>query len=166
MKDRREAILAELADLSLTLARDLHARALAASDEATACDLGLAFHRISRSLRQTLALEARLEREARAAEREDRHHQAQETLKRVQAKRREVRNAVSCLIWTEHEPDEAEQLFETLEALISDDSEDQQAFLETPLETCIARIREALGLPANDAEAEGEAPDDLRRSSG
>ena len=60
MREKQEALLGELADLGMSLARDLHARALAASDDAVACDLALAFHRISRSLRQTLALQSRL----------------------------------------------------------------------------------------------------------
>jgi hypothetical protein len=56
----------------LTLARSIHGRALAAEDDKAASDLGLAFHRISRSVRQTLALEAKLERDQRREAREDR----------------------------------------------------------------------------------------------
>src|SRR3569833_1678343 len=120
MKARHEAGFVVLADLGLSQARDLHARALAADDDKAACDLGLAFHRISRSVRQTYALESRLERERRLSEREDRQDIARETLARVQRKRAAVRKAVSGLIWTEAEGDEAEQLIESLDALVWD----------------------------------------------
>ncbi len=158
IRTQQETILAELADLSLTLARDLHARALAADDDAKACDLSLAFHRLARSTRQTLALQSRLDRETR-------QDVARETLRRVQSKRSQIRSAVSPLIWTEYEGDEAEALFEDLEALIADECADEAEFLAAPLETCIARVREALGLPANDADAESEVSDLQRQSS-
>ena len=70
MAERQGRILAELSELGLGLARDLQARALAAEDPKAAADLGLAFHRISRSVRQSLALEARLQRERGRDERE------------------------------------------------------------------------------------------------
>jgi hypothetical protein len=71
MQERHGAMLAELAELGLSLARDLHAAALAAETPAERQGLATAFHRISRSVRQTMALEAKLERDARRAERED-----------------------------------------------------------------------------------------------
>jgi len=51
-------ILAELSELGLALARDLQACALAADEASDKADLSLAFQRTSRSVRQTLALEA------------------------------------------------------------------------------------------------------------
>ena len=165
MKERHEAGLAELADMGLSLARDLHARALAA-DDAAACDLSLAFQRVSRSVRQTYALELRLERERRLADRDLAAEAARERLICVQKKRRQLRCAVSALIWTEYEGDEAQALDEALETLVLDQAQDEDAFLETPLSACIDAIRADLGLPANDAAAPRPTEILIRRSSG
>ena len=165
-KDHREAILAELTELGMSLARDLHARALAASDDKAANDLARAFHTLSRSVRQTLALQARFERDARLDRRQAVQDEARETLKRVQAKRRQVRDAVAPLIWTEYEADEAEALSGELEAYVMGESAEEDAFLAEPLETLVARIAEALGLAANDAESPDEPSDVPRESSG
>lgn len=59
-QDRHSAMLAELAAMSLTLARDLQNRALEADTPADAAKLAAAFHRVSRGLRQTLALELKV----------------------------------------------------------------------------------------------------------
>jgi hypothetical protein len=164
--ERRDGLLTRLADLGMSLAEDLHARALAAKDDKSANDLALAFHRISRSVRQTLALEARFERDAKLAAREEARQLASETLDRVQKKRSQIRRAISRDVWSEYEGDEAEALLDDLDAWVFEASEDD-GFLDDPAETLIARIRENLGLAANDAEARAE-PDEapIQQSSG
>jgi hypothetical protein len=166
MTRRHDEILTELADLGLALARDLQARALAAKDDRTASDLALAFHRISRSLRQTLALQARLERDRKLAAREAAQDAARRTLERVQKRRREVRNALAPLIWTEAEgdEDEAEALFEALDGHLMDFGPRDEDFADQPLDACIARIRADLGLIAGNAADDDDAV--VRRSSG
>jgi hypothetical protein len=148
MAERHDAALIELADLGMSLARDLHARALAADNDG-AGDLALAFHRISRSVRQTLALEARLKRERTLADREAAQIAARERLDRVQKKRAQLRDAVAPLVWTEVEgdEDEYEDLLEQAEALAFKVSEDDD-FLDIPMDACLARIRVDLGLAA------------------
>src|ERR1700761_3531589 len=69
-RERQDAVLAELSELGLTLARDLHARALAAETPVEAEKLALAFPRVSRGVRQTCALELKLERARRLVDRE------------------------------------------------------------------------------------------------
>ncbi|WP_334165496.1 hypothetical protein, partial [Phenylobacterium sp.] len=59
-QDRHSAMLAELAAMSLTLARDLQNRALEADTPAEAAKLAAAFQRVARGLRQTLALELKV----------------------------------------------------------------------------------------------------------
>jgi hypothetical protein len=71
MAERHGRVLARLAELNLSAAERLHDRLVAAETNAEARDLGLALQRVSRSLRQTLLLEAKLARDARAAARED-----------------------------------------------------------------------------------------------
>jgi hypothetical protein len=163
MADRHGAILTRLAELGMTLAEDLHARALAAKDDRSANDLALAFHRVSRSLRQTLALEARLERERRQALREAAQREASETLTRIQKKRAQVLRAVAPLVWTEYEGDDAEALVENLDSWIYQDSQ-EDGFLEEPVDEIIARLREAFGLPA-DEDATNVEPSQVAQQS-
>jgi hypothetical protein len=116
-------------------------------------------------VRQTLALEARLERDRKLAAREAAQEAAQQRIDRVQKRRGQVRDAVVRLIWTEYEGEEAEDLAEEAESLAFALSYEDD-FLEAPIEACIARIREALGLSAEPPPT-GEAPEAVvRRSSG
>jgi ABC-type enterochelin transport system substrate-binding protein len=62
-RERQDAVLAELSELGPTLARELHARALAAETPQDAEKLALAFQRVSRGVRQTFALELKFERD-------------------------------------------------------------------------------------------------------
>jgi hypothetical protein len=81
MAERHGRILSELAELALSLARDLRKRTVAADTPEAVADLGLAFQRIARSVGQTVALEAKLERDRDRVAREDRV----ETVRRAQA---------------------------------------------------------------------------------
>jgi hypothetical protein len=149
--ERQDRILAELSELGLVLARDLQARALQAEDAKTAADLSLAFHRISRSIRQTLALEAKLERDRQRQEREVRSDLAREAQGQVQKRWSQLSATVQREIWTEAEGDEAEHLLNDLDdwlevEALSDD------FALAPIETQIERIRQDLGLPAPEGD--------------
>lgn len=87
--ERRLRMAAELAEMGMDMARALHRRVLeaAAGDEAAASwDLGLAFARVSRAVRLTLALEARLEQERQARDQE---------IVAAQTARRQAENAVA-----------------------------------------------------------------------
>lgn len=159
-----DEILSELAAMGLELARDLYAGARAAEPEAKA-DLTLAFHRISRSVRQTLALKARFERDRKLALREADQAHARETLGRVLKKRSQVRKAVARDVWTEHEGEDAEALIEDLESWVYEASGEDD-FLDTPLEAVVARIRQAMGLSANTEAPPGEPLDVVIWKSG
>jgi hypothetical protein len=152
--------LTELAELGMALARNHHARALAADDK-SAGDLALAFHRVSRSVRQTMALEARLDREHRLALRKAAQAAARERLTRVQKKRGVLRDAMAPLVWTEVEgdEDEYEALLEQVGTFVFKVSEEDD-FLDIPVEACIARIRIDLGFAAAAlVEMDGEEAD-------
>lgn len=147
MTERHGRILAELSELGLALARGVQAQALAAEDPATVADLSLAFHRISRSVRQTLALEAKLERDRNRQDREDRADAVREAERRVQHRKAQVRIAVERLVWNEAEDDEAERLLADLENLLDEEAL-SDSFTEAPLDAHIARICKELGLAA------------------
>jgi hypothetical protein len=61
---RAEAILGELAELGLMLARELATQARATEDPAQQAVLATAFQKTSRTVRLTLALDAKLDRVA------------------------------------------------------------------------------------------------------
>lgn len=161
-------ILGELAELSLTLARNLHARALAAETPAEAEGLALAFQRVSRSVRQTLALELKVERGLRAADREDADRQAAEAHAaaeaeaadddepdpeaeeswRVRRRADRVRGALKRLIWDEAEGDEQEYevLIEDLDHRLSEAAR-RADFHDLPIEALIRQLKADMGLP-------------------
>jgi hypothetical protein len=145
MADRHESLLAELSQLGMGLARDLQARAVAASDDEKAAAMALAFHRISRSLRQTIALEAKLAHarhapSIKAAELAQRHA-------RVRRRHAEVVRAVENHIWTEHEGLEAELLAEEACERLSEAMKDE-GFPDVSVEAHVARLCADMGVAA------------------
>lgn len=166
---REEQMLEELAELDLALARHVQAKALAAEapDEINA--LGRTYQRVARSLRQTLALKAKLarEREAEAAKRPPKAEPkpAQPMPGLLSAERRAHIDAVHAAVrpWLEREhPDYLEvDEFEAYEILI-DLARHDDDFPETPIATLVARVLEVLGyaLPgAGPAEPDPAEPD-------
>jgi hypothetical protein len=117
-EDRHGRILAELAGLSLALARDLQERALAAETAEEAARLATAFQHISRGVRQTLALELKvirfrneLDREAKAAAAEAAEAaRCHENFRApaIRARRDSVAHAVERLIYCEPESEETD----------------------------------------------------------
>jgi hypothetical protein len=147
MNERHGRILGRLAELGLSLAEQVHADAMAAEDTEVRASLATVFHRISRSLRQTLALEARLERDARRAEREDRSDERGEAQARVAAHRAQVGATVERLIWNEHEGEEAERLIREAEACLDEEAL-YDDFLDDTVEARIQRFAREFGLSA------------------
>lgn len=160
MAERHRLILGELADMSLSLARRLHEEAMAA-DPAQAEGLVLAFQRVSRSLRQTLALEARLERERTRAIIEAARLAEEERRTRRSDRRGQVKAVLSQLIWTEAERWETSDLLAELERRVEAHCLDE-AFIAAPVEAVIARLRAELGFPANDEGRDEEGGDEER----
>ena len=116
--DREDAMLAELAELDLALARHVQACAMAAEDPHVVSELARGYQRVARSLRQTLALKAQLKRDLA-----DNAREALETpperppldpthvLKRCDA----VRTAVRRIIWDEQEGEHADYLHDLVD---------------------------------------------------
>ena len=155
MAERHGRVLAELSELGLSLARELHGRALAAETPEAAADLALAFHRISRSVRQTLALEARLERDRTRHAREAQAESGRQAQARVSRRKAQVRAAVERLIWTEAERDEdAERLSDAFDDLLEAESL-SDGFADEPLDAQVARLCAELGLAAGSAPHAG-----------
>ena len=143
--ERQGRVLGELAELGLAFARDLKARVEAVTSVQDAEKLALAFHRVTRTVRLTLALESKLARERHEIGKLDRASARQATY----ARKGQVRAVVSRDIWNETEGEAAEALIEALDERLEEDALFAK-FLDGPVEAAIARIRADLGLPAND----------------
>ena len=153
---RHGHILAELASLGLILARELHARALAAETPDEAARLAGAFHQISRGVRQSLALEAKLGRDQQAHELQHAPLREKERLARVSRRHTQVFRAVERIAWSEAQSDQlARGIVEDLRDLLDEEALDD-AFLAEPLDQQIDRIRGCFGLIG--AEPTGDAP--------
>ncbi len=158
MAARHGRMLAEIAEIALAAARDLgQSLAEAATPQEKAVLMG-ALHRAGRSLRQSVALEARLVRDAGRALREARDEALAETRRKVDRRKAQVEAAVKRLIWTEREADEAERLESVLDELVGEDAV-FDAFLSDPIELQIARLCEALGIQVSDVDHPREDED-------
>ncbi len=156
---KRLQMLQELAEIGMDLARAVHRQALAeapaieAGEGAVAHppaggDLGLVFSRIARAVRQTLALEARLEQERSARDRaagQGPGRQGVEAKWRARRRRQEVSSFVEQLIEAESDRDDVEHLLADLAERLDDD-EDAGALADRPIGELIAGICRDLGL--------------------
>ncbi|HEY3948764.1 hypothetical protein [Phenylobacterium sp.] len=163
--DRDEEMLARLAEFDLAAAERVHGRLMAAEAAGEIAELGRTYQRIARSLRQTLALKAKLKRDREAAAREAASSQAPPPRGPVARARRlrDLRQAVTRVIWDEAEsPDHAADLTDTLDALLAEAVLDGRFCFEA-LDDHVARICLELDLSLDGAERWRdlpEAPDD------
>lgn len=156
MAERHGRMLAELGELGLSLARDLQGRALSAETPQEASQLADAFNRISRSVRQSLALEAKLLRDSLRDAREERDRQVRETELRKAARKAELKKRVCALVWTETELPEIGRLMVDEAPHHIEREAESETFLDEPVEAQIARIRKALGLDEDWADDDDE----------
>lgn len=157
---RQDRILAELSELAIGVARDLAGQVSAAENAQDAAALASGFHKVGRAVRQTIALEMKLERDRRLLDRDERKHADGAREVRTAHRRLRLRSAVQRMVWTEVETDEAENLIDHLDDLLAEDALDE-AFADAPFDDQVARLRADLGLPPAPPDGEdGEAGDD------
>jgi hypothetical protein len=179
---RAEAMLGELAELGLMVAKELAARLRASEDAGETVALAGAFQKASRAVRLTLALNAKLDRDAArhaAAEAQAAQVQAREDAARaaaadaptdpVEARKDRVRSLLNRLLWNEAESDQEdyEILVEDLNARL-DEAALSPDFEDLSVETLARRIIADMGLTAHFALTLGEprpAPTREHRSS-
>jgi len=154
--EREDEALGEAAEMDLALAKHVFTMARAAEDVGEVERLVRAYQRVTRSLRQTLALRQRLRRE-RQADRtardaypppaEVRAHPAL-----IEARKTQVRAAVERLIYTEHEheTETAEMMCEDLDEVL-DDFGRAKGFATAPLVEVVRHACEVLELDPDDA---------------
>ena len=124
-----EALLLELAQLGMGVARQLHQAALAATDAEPLLALATAYHKVSRGVRQSLALRARFAAGTVAPERTTRAETASPSTPRPEVERPD---------WNEYvRPDWNERLDVSAERL-------DPERLDDDLDVCRTRIRRDL----------------------
>jgi hypothetical protein len=145
MAERHGRLLARYADLSLSLAENVHAAALAAPEPEQKARLAEAFHRLGRALRQSVAWEAKLvrdrARDLKAAEADAADARAQ-AVRRRQA---QVRAEVERQIYSEMEGAEAHTWLADFEERLETEALDD-GFTDEDLDDQVARLAAELGL--------------------
>ena len=144
---RRGEILAELAELTLSAAHRMHGRLMAAETPQEVAEAGLAFQRVSRSLRQTLLLETRFETDREAAARAEAEQGAAARKAPAEVRKARVRSEVVREIVEQTEDlEHAEELIEDLDKVFNA-YVDGHDFAGEGLEPLIVELCAALDLP-------------------
>jgi hypothetical protein len=174
---RVEAMLGELAELGLMVARELAVRLRESEDAGETVALAGAFQKASRAVRLTLALDTKLGRDAArdaAAEAQAAHateaadaeaaragewHRAEEAPDSIETRKDRVRNLMNRLLWNESEGEEQdyEVLVEDLNARL-DEAALSPDFEAVPIETLARRVIADMGLTGGFALSFGEPP--------
>lgn len=152
-------LLDELSGLGMAMSRDLQGRCLAVGDAGEAAQLALAFQRASRSVRQTIALKARLLRDRTRHDREDQAHAVRETEARILIRKAQVRLSVERAVWNEADGPEAERLLDEFDDLLEAETFND-GFVQGPVDIHIARLCQELGVtpPESARESFSSAP--------
>lgn len=160
--ERIDAMLSATAEICMAAIEKAGARVQAAADDAGFEKAERSLNRACRNLRQTIALKQRFDRErlAMKAEQrrdavEDREDAEQAHRTAVARHRAPVRRHFERLAWSEYEESDAQAFFEDLDVRLHDLARDED-FLDTPVETLIARLTEELFI----AEPEDDEGDD------
>ena len=168
---RVEAMLGELAELGLMVARELAVRTRESEDVDDTVALAGAFQKVSRVVRLTLALESKLERDAAR----DAQAEACEARKveaaapqaapthaapdRIAARKDRVRGLLNRLLWNESEGDEEdyEVLFDDLTVRLGEAARSAD-FESLPIEVLARRIAADMNLSGDLTLSLCEAP--------
>ena len=167
MTERHARILKRLSEFGESLVETLHADVTAAETPETRAAAVKTFHTISRSLRQTLALEARFERDQRRVEtaaRVEAERVAERDAEAAQDERRaQVRSAVTHPIWNEWDlPDyRAEILLRDADTKL----EGQDFDLDEPVEAQVLFLCRRLGYTPEAVDDEDEDPPPASRTA-
>lgn len=154
--DRDAEMLARLAEMDFSAVEHVHAQLMAASAPDEVADLGRAYQRAARSLRQTLALKAKLVRDAEAARRADEgprgrtpgDEAAQLLARRIDARAAQLDDAVDRVIRATYPQDARrravvqDRFYVELEDWVT-----AERFALDPLDDHVADVCRALALP-------------------
>ena len=150
--ERIDAMLSIMAEVCLEAVVEAGQRQKTAEEAEAFERAGRALQGACRNLRQTIALKQRFDREqarkADDARRAEDAARAEAECRRLTATTRQqirVRRHFERVLWNEYEEDEAQALFNDLDDRLGDLAEEPD-FLDTPAETLIQRLADAIGL--------------------
>jgi hypothetical protein len=154
MRERHGRVLAELAEVGMVMVRRLGEAMLKVADIQVQAQIGLAFHRVSRAVRQTMALEFRL---AQAAHRDAVAVQPPSPARAsASAPPRPTAERVG---WNEYERADSDEPLDALDELLEAEDLDAEAVHEA-VETTMARLRRDLAADTLLVKAGVLGPDD------
>jgi hypothetical protein len=142
---RRAEILDLIAEAGLALALDLKDAALAAETVEAKAAAAAEFHRVTRGVRQSLALEERFERNVERAAREAEAGAAARAEAAVRVRKAQVRAAVERRIYEEVEGHDARERLEDLTDRLDDEALFDD-FTDEALEAHVERLAAGVGL--------------------
>ncbi len=179
MTERHGKVLADLAEIGMTIAREVQGQVLAAETPEEKAKAAAAFPPVARAVRQCVALEAKLQRDLARQDREDRQEADREIGKLIRRRKAQVRMHMSRAICNafpealeqdeeddDGPPDEIRMRFEDLRDRLDDDVLDAD-FALRPFHEVIEVLHRSLGLDPpdlppdeDDDPDEDEAPED------
>jgi hypothetical protein len=156
--ERREQMLGLLAEKTLALACAVQQRALEAETSEEMAQLSLAFVKLSRSVRQSIALHARQERDRLHGDREAADAGAQARAPAVARRKARLQRDVMDILGADWDPEIEEDDGESFELSRSlserlDDLSETEDFLDLDPDQLIARLCEDLAVEAARADA-------------
>jgi hypothetical protein len=158
--DPAEMMLGKLAAMDLSAAQRAHASLMEAEEPKDVAEMAKAYARLSRCVRQSVALHSQLKRARIADERAHPAPPPKADLVRATRRAAEVRRAVCRVIWDETEAESEDE--ETLLAIL-DNALNLRAqvphFYECPLDDEVLAVCAALRLPLDKAEGWRDLPD-------
>lgn len=145
MAERHGRMLARFAELSLSLAEDVHAAAVAAEDPEQKARLANGFHKLGRAMRQSIALEARFVRDRARDQRAAQTDAVEDARAAVRRRQDQVRAIVERRIYCEVEPCEAPVWLADLNERLEEEAL-YDGFDDETVEAHVARLAADLGL--------------------
>ena len=156
--ERREQMLGLLAEKALALACAVQQRALEAESSEEMAQLSQAFVRLGRSVRQCIALHARLEKDRVGGEHAAAQTRVQDHALAVRQRKRELQDGVEAVLCADWDPEIEEDNGESFHLIGSlrerlDDLSEAEGFLDIDPDQLIARLCEDLCVEAARADA-------------
>lgn len=156
MRERHSRVLAELAEVGMVMVRRLGEAMLRIEDIQVQAQIGLAYHRVSRAVRQTMALEFRL---AQAAQREAAAVKTASPSPTPTSAAKPPRPASEQVGWNEYERSDSDEVLDVLDELLETEDLDADVIHEV-VETTMARLRQDLAADPLLVKAGVLVPDD------
>ena len=156
--ERREQMLGLLAEKALALACAVQQRALQAETSEEMAQLSQAFVRLGRSVRQSIALHARLEKDRAGVDHAAAQVRVQDHALAVGKRKRDLRKGVEdvlCADWDPEIDEDNGESFELAESLRErlDDLSEVEGFLDLDPDQLIEQLCEDLSVEAAKADA-------------